>query len=445
MNEAAWHPDPTARHELRWWDGTAWTDHVSDQGVAGVDPLVPPAEPTPAAATPQWGAPAAPIAPTPSGPPPIIEQVPGPDAMGYIPQAGPDTTSYIPQTGPDATGYIPQNEPTAAFPPVMPTYSATMIGDVPQPAKKNRLPLIIGAVVALAGLGVGAFFLLKGDDTKKVTLGGDTSVVVPTIDVTVPQIDITTPSVTDVVDTTIAPDTTEATETTEPQSSGVSDDLLAALDTSADAPSEWTPATGDVPLATPSDTAGFCNGPNDVTRAQSFGSTGEAWGPSYGTPVGGRITVDAYAFPTEQAAKDFLQATGGQVNACPGPVSYQADESVIDALPDPLGDTATWDLTEHAIAAFVDSTDSDELLTISSDDNASVNVDGADYTFVFTFQHMYERHGNVVLALTLNGLHDFTGQANPAWAYNPQQPDLAAAAAALRPSILNRLQAAGLV
>ncbi len=36
---ANWYPDPTGRHELRYWDGTAWTDHVSNQGVAGSDPV----------------------------------------------------------------------------------------------------------------------------------------------------------------------------------------------------------------------------------------------------------------------------------------------------------------------------------------------------------------------------------------------------------------------
>lgn len=34
-----WHADPTLRHEVRWWDGTAWTAAVADQGVQGDDPL----------------------------------------------------------------------------------------------------------------------------------------------------------------------------------------------------------------------------------------------------------------------------------------------------------------------------------------------------------------------------------------------------------------------
>jgi hypothetical protein len=38
---ASWAPDPTGRHQWRWWGGTAWTDHVADDGVAGEDPLEP--------------------------------------------------------------------------------------------------------------------------------------------------------------------------------------------------------------------------------------------------------------------------------------------------------------------------------------------------------------------------------------------------------------------
>lgn len=34
-----WFPDPTGRHDHRWWDGAAWTAHVADAGVAGLDPL----------------------------------------------------------------------------------------------------------------------------------------------------------------------------------------------------------------------------------------------------------------------------------------------------------------------------------------------------------------------------------------------------------------------
>lgn len=36
---ANWFPDPTGRHELRYWDGRAWTADVSDGGTTAQDPV----------------------------------------------------------------------------------------------------------------------------------------------------------------------------------------------------------------------------------------------------------------------------------------------------------------------------------------------------------------------------------------------------------------------
>jgi putative membrane protein len=36
---AGWFPDPARRHQVRYWNGTAWTESVSDNGVESVDPL----------------------------------------------------------------------------------------------------------------------------------------------------------------------------------------------------------------------------------------------------------------------------------------------------------------------------------------------------------------------------------------------------------------------
>jgi len=33
-----WHPDPTGRHQQRWWDGSTWTDQVADDGAVSTDP-----------------------------------------------------------------------------------------------------------------------------------------------------------------------------------------------------------------------------------------------------------------------------------------------------------------------------------------------------------------------------------------------------------------------
>src|SRR5919107_369915 len=66
MPEASWLPDPSGGHELRYWSGTAWTEHVSDQGATSVEPP-PPGLPAPPDAAPPppappgqaWGAPPA--------------------------------------------------------------------------------------------------------------------------------------------------------------------------------------------------------------------------------------------------------------------------------------------------------------------------------------------------------------------------------------------------
>lgn len=34
-----WAADPARRHEMRWWDGYLWTEHVSDRGTRSTDPL----------------------------------------------------------------------------------------------------------------------------------------------------------------------------------------------------------------------------------------------------------------------------------------------------------------------------------------------------------------------------------------------------------------------
>ena len=39
IHPASWMADPVGRHQLRYWDGASWTDHVSDDGVTSSDPV----------------------------------------------------------------------------------------------------------------------------------------------------------------------------------------------------------------------------------------------------------------------------------------------------------------------------------------------------------------------------------------------------------------------
>lgn len=50
--QPAWLPDPTGRHQHRWWDGARFTDRVADDGQASIDPgaVAPGPAPAPAPA-----------------------------------------------------------------------------------------------------------------------------------------------------------------------------------------------------------------------------------------------------------------------------------------------------------------------------------------------------------------------------------------------------------
>jgi uncharacterized protein YxjI len=37
--EPGWYTDPYGRHQVRYWDGNAWSEHVRDDGQQGVDPV----------------------------------------------------------------------------------------------------------------------------------------------------------------------------------------------------------------------------------------------------------------------------------------------------------------------------------------------------------------------------------------------------------------------
>ncbi|MXZ76797.1 MAG: RDD family protein [Acidimicrobiia bacterium] len=60
MSVSSWEPDPTGRHQYRWWDGEQWTDQVSDDGIQREDGL---------ALTERFGPPAQASGPHPPPPP----------------------------------------------------------------------------------------------------------------------------------------------------------------------------------------------------------------------------------------------------------------------------------------------------------------------------------------------------------------------------------------
>ena len=43
MTPAGWYPDPSGRHDFRYWDGKGWSSQISDGGLGGTDPQLSPA------------------------------------------------------------------------------------------------------------------------------------------------------------------------------------------------------------------------------------------------------------------------------------------------------------------------------------------------------------------------------------------------------------------
>jgi hypothetical protein len=76
MADASWLADPTGAHELRYWNGTSWTEHVSDQGTTNQDPLTTELPP-PAAAF-----------PPPPGPPPTTGRTSWKDRLKQVADQG---------------------------------------------------------------------------------------------------------------------------------------------------------------------------------------------------------------------------------------------------------------------------------------------------------------------------------------------------------------------
>jgi hypothetical protein len=132
---AGWQPDPTGKHEHRYWDGARWTDHVADAGVAATDPYEA-ADPTP---------PADPVAGRPSEP-----SDPSLDPTG-VQDAAPDTTATYPTT------------PPTVPPPYVPP-SPVVSGTPGASAGSKRGLLIGGGILAVIAIVIAVILATSGDD-----------------------------------------------------------------------------------------------------------------------------------------------------------------------------------------------------------------------------------------------------------------------------------------
>jgi hypothetical protein len=181
---AGWQPDPRGRHEYRYWDGTQWTDHVSDQGEVSQDPVADEAPageapaaaetPTEVASTPD-AAPAEPAAvePEPAAvepEPTVVEPViPEPAAAGPVEPVAPEPVATDPVAAePVAAEPIVADPVASAGPPgagAPPSTAQTEAKAAAQNMLHSKSPEL-GTILSVIAPGSGHFYM----GTDKVPL-----------------------------------------------------------------------------------------------------------------------------------------------------------------------------------------------------------------------------------------------------------------------------------
>jgi hypothetical protein len=124
----SWQPDPSGRHQFRWWTGAGWGDAVADSGQVSRDP---------------------------------IEAVPSLVMVGEAARRGAVTPGAAPRgdaTALEATAVAEMAEMARVIPTTVPTYDpdGARLADVPRP-KRPRPPLgrwLVYALVVIALVGV---------------------------------------------------------------------------------------------------------------------------------------------------------------------------------------------------------------------------------------------------------------------------------------------------
>ena len=450
MSSPSWYPDPAHRHQLRWWDGVSWTDHVSDAGVAAVDPLgdtlLPPPSP----------APSAPSAPsTPSTP-----STPSPAATSWAPPPAAGSTPIVVTAGPE------------------------------HPGSSRRAPLIAAIVAAVLLLGAGVWWVTgRSDDTGDRT--ADTEETEPDEtdpdeprpdetdpdgtdpdegDTTVPATGPATSTATTVAEasTTVATTTPPLTlpstvapttpPTTQPDVTSLSEDevqelLIAALPLDGEFPPGWTPLDGEPdtePFLASGTGIGLCGGDTADQRASSSGMITRVWHPGHQRTPAGEVYVGVYAFPSPAEASAFLTLTVQQAATCGPGLTFQQPEGdgfgEYDGFSD-IDSGPIWTITDNAGSQPAPLGGADESFQLDVRITATTRYQGVSYTTVDADVILYERRGGVVIVYDLYGQPVIEGFADvePAWIYEPVRGDLDVAIGAARPAMITRLQQLGLV
>jgi hypothetical protein len=177
-----WYPDPHDKAQLRWWDGSQWTEHRH--------PAVPTQPSTAQLSTAQ----------------PSTESQVNTTHAPVAAAAPGDADEMQPASAPLPTQEKPTVETPTSMLPALITYPES------SPTPKSRTPMIIGAaVIAVLVVGVIAFAATRGGDDDKIGQSSGTAIATTTNGATT-RVATTSPTAT----TTRAPATTVATTVNTP-------------------------------------------------------------------------------------------------------------------------------------------------------------------------------------------------------------------------------------
>lgn len=231
MSSAGWWPDPLGRHEMRYHDGSRWTQHVSDHGAVSVDAIATTPLPTPEAASPT-------PMPAPSEP---LSAMPPPSQPMRAPAAEtPSVSPFAPPGSPFGAPPEPGSQVPFGAAPVPPTPLIQEAGT------SKKLMWFVVALLAIALIAAAVIAVAtQGDDSEGEVAGTETTVVttasIAGTEVPPSPAPTTAAPSTEALPTTAPPATTAIPATTPPTASAP-----------PDTPSDGVPdgGAGPVPVGT---------------------------------------------------------------------------------------------------------------------------------------------------------------------------------------------------
>jgi hypothetical protein len=203
VDPPSWLADPTGRHEHRYWDGTAWTEHVADDGEAATDPYDGDGPASGGSSASEAGAPSAWTASAPPPAPPDAKLTWDPGTARQRPEADeaparpfpggwaspddildalapeppapvPDATPTPAAAPPPVSEPIVSASPAAPAPPVeRPPLGAPIAAapapppppdDIPTPHARRRVVVLVIALVVVTAAVAGVVALTGGSD-----------------------------------------------------------------------------------------------------------------------------------------------------------------------------------------------------------------------------------------------------------------------------------------